>query len=145
MAVNYNEPITFGSQGAAKSLSSSGIDFSESGLQSWTIAPVAEIDLAFPFSRNDITMELEAIPFIVPETVPVQKAFIFAAGSFVGFLSITGHTTCTFSITRSMLSGRTVRLSIVIPTAVSPSSIYMSDDQRELGLRLASIAFRTGA
>jgi hypothetical protein len=145
MAISYDEQITFGLDGLAKMLNPTGIDFSEHGLESWTVAPVVEMELQFPFNRNDIMMELEITPFIVPPDVPIQTAFIFVGGLFVGFLSISGHTKRSFVIARSMISGRATRLSMVIPTAISPATLRMSDDQRELGLRLTSLVFRSAA
>jgi hypothetical protein len=145
MPFSYNEPITFGRDGSAKEFHASGVDFSEDGPQSWTVAPVAEFDLQFPFSRHDIVMELEASPFVVPDLVATQQTFIYVGGLFVGFLNIRGHAIRSFPLARSAVSGRTVRLSLVIPTAVSPATLCMSDDARELGLRLTFLVFKAVA
>jgi hypothetical protein len=45
MVITYNELVTFGRYGTAKSLNCTGIDFLEDGNQSWTDAPVAELDI----------------------------------------------------------------------------------------------------
>ena len=72
-------------------------------------------------------------------------AFIFMGGLFVGFFSLKGHAIRSFPITQGGISGRNMQLSIVIPTAVSPASLLISEDERELGLHLSSLLFRSKA
>jgi len=143
MPISYNEPITFGRDGTAQSLSCTGIDFSEDGTQSWTSAPVAEMDIQLPFARLDIALEINASPYLIDELVTVQDVFVFTGGLFSGFAKLTGHTVLTFPLNRSTLSGRSTRLALVIPTAVSPRALGLSQDERELGIYLNAITFRT--
>ena len=135
-------PITFGSAGTAKSLDCVGIDFSEGGSQSWTIAPAAELDIQLPLARQDVVVELEAAPFVIPDFVSAQNVFIFIGGLFVGFWTLTGYHARAFPVHRSVLSGRPTRMSLVIPTAASPSDLSLSEDVRYLGIYLTSIAFK---
>ena len=143
MAISYNEPITFGRNGTARDLSCTGIDFSEDGNQSWTSAPVAELDIQLPFARQDITLEINATPFLIDGHLTVQDVFVFTGGLFTGFAKLMGHNLLTFPLNRSTLSGRSTRLALVIPTAVSPRSLGLSQDERELGIYLRAITFRT--
>lgn len=143
MAISYNEPITFGRNGSAQGLSCIGIDFSEDGSQSWTSAPVAELDIQLPFARQDIALEIDATPFLIDRRVTVQDVFVYTGGLFTGFAKLTGHMVLTFPLNRSTLSGRSTRLAMVIPTAVSPRSLGLSQDERELGIYLNAITFRT--
>jgi hypothetical protein len=145
MTVTYNEPITFGSGGSAAGLNCSGVDFSEDRGQSWTVAPVAELDIQLPFARQDVVMELEASPFLVPDVISSQKVFIFLGGMFVGYQSLKGHAIRSFPVNRNVVSGRSTRLSLVIPNAASPNELDLSEDRRELGICLTSITFRTVA
>jgi hypothetical protein len=145
MALSYNEPITFGRHGTAMALNCTGIDFLEDGDASWTNAPVAELDIQLPFARQDLFFELTASPFIISDIVPAQKVFVYMGGLFVGFCSLVKYAVKTFPVCRSIISGRPVRLALVIPTATSPNSLHMSEDMRELGIYLNSIAFRTVA
>lgn len=145
MPVNYNEPLTFGRNGTVQSLETTGLDFSENDSQSWTIAPVVNIELPLAYQRGGIVMDIEATPFIFPDKVPLQNAFIFMGGLFVGFFSLKGHAIRSFPIAQGGISGRNARLSIVIPTAVSPASLLISEDERELGLHLSSLFFRSTA
>jgi hypothetical protein len=143
MAISYNEPVTFGRHGTAISLNCTGIDFLEEGSQSWTTAPVAELDIQLPFARQDVVFELVASPFLVPGIVPAQKVFIFMSGTFIGYCVLTDHGGRTFPVHRSIVSGRVTRLSLVIPTATSPNSLHTGEDIRDLGICLNSITFRT--
>jgi hypothetical protein len=141
MVIAYNEPITFGSHGTARSLNCTGIDFSEDGDQSWTNAPMAELDIEVPFARQGVLFRLEATPFIIPDIISAQNVFIFLGGLFIGYCTLRGHGVSTFSVNRNIIGSRPGRLSLAIPTATSPSSLHMSDDMRELGICLTSITF----
>jgi hypothetical protein len=143
MPLTYDEPITFGSGGSAARLNCTGIDFAEAASESWTSAPVAELDIQLPFARHDVALELEASPFLVPDVVPAQRLFIFLGGMFLGFCTLRGHARRAFSVNRNTVSGRDTRLSLVLPDAISPQRLRMSEDQRELGICLTSIVFRT--
>jgi hypothetical protein len=142
MAISYNEPITFGRLGIAKTLNCAGIDFSEDGFNSWTEAPVAEMDIPLPIARQEVRLEIDVAPFILAGEVAVQSVFIFLGGFFIGFCSLVEPVVRTFPIARNLVSGRPMRLSLVIPTARSPFSLNISDDLRELGVHLHSMVFR---
>jgi hypothetical protein len=143
MTLKYNDPITFGRLGTAVGLNCTGIDFSENGDQSWTTAPVAEMDIQLPFARQDVFVELEAAPFLGGSAIQAQKVFIYLGGLFVGYYALTGYAVRTFMINRAAVSGRMARLALVIPTAVSPHSLGGSEDVRELGIYLTTITFKT--
>jgi len=119
------------------------VDFSEQGGQSWTNAQVAEMDIQLPFARQDVVLQIEASPFIVPDLVNAQQIFIFLGGLFSGFCSLTAYSSVSFPVNRSFVSGRTARMSLVLPNAVSPMTIGISEDERILGIYLSSITFRT--
>jgi hypothetical protein len=143
MSINYNEPITFGGSGSATRLNCEGIDFSDEGDRSWTCAPVAELDVQLPFARQDVAIEVNASPFLVPELLLVQNVFVFLGGLFVGYYRLKGHTIRSFPVNRGVVSGRATRLALVIPTATSPQALELSGDLRELGIYLTSITFKT--
>jgi hypothetical protein len=143
MAISYNEVITFGRNGTAKSLNCSGIDFSEGEKESWTYAPVAEMDIQLPPARGEVTLHLEATPYVVPDHVAAQNVFIFLGGLFIGYCTFSDYDTKTFMVLRGAIAGRPNRMSLVIPTAASPASLSSSEDMRALGIRLTSIRFNT--
>jgi hypothetical protein len=139
--LRYNEPITFGRLGSAKDLSGSGIEFDEDGHGSWTTAPVAELEFSLGFAKQDLLLQLEANPFVIPEQIPQQKIFVFLNGLFVGYCAIRSRAVKQFNVNRGIISSRNTRLALVIPTAVSPQSLGLSEDIRELGLYITFIKF----
>lgn len=143
MPIGYNEPITFGRFGNAVGMNPTGIDFSEDGPHSWTTMPVVELDIQLPFARQDVVLQLEASPYVIPDVLPVQKLFIFLGGLFIGYTSMTGHAVRSFPVNRAAVSGRAARLTLVLPEATSPETLRISEDMRELGVYLSSIVFRT--
>ena len=142
MAINYNEPITFGLGGTAEAMNYEGLDFSEESGQSWTNAPVAELDVQLPFARQDVEVELTASPFLAPGVLDAQSIFVFLGGLFVGYCTLRGHAVRSFPVSRNLVSGRPARLSLVLPNATSPHALALSEDRRQLGIYLASITFR---
>jgi hypothetical protein len=62
---------------------------------------------------------------------------------FVGYYVLKGHVILSFPVNRNVVSGRATRLSLVIPNAVSPHELNLSEDMRELGIYLTSITFKT--
>ena len=112
MAISYNLPNTFRAVPARPSLNCLGIDFSEDGGRSWTSAPVAELDIQLPFARQDVFVELEAAPFVIPDVVSTQNVFVFIGGLFVGFWNLTDHHVKAFLVHRSVVSGRPTRMSL---------------------------------
>jgi hypothetical protein len=143
MALTYNTPITFGRNGSAQGLNCSGIDFSEDGTQSWTSAPLAELEVQLPAARQDVLVQLEASPFLIPDVISAQQVFIFIGGLFVAFFCLKGHEVRTFPVNRGIILGRPVRMSMAFPNATSPSASFLSEDMRELGIYLQSIVFKT--
>jgi hypothetical protein len=143
MAISYNVPITFGRNGSAKALNCTGIDFSEDGAQSWTSAPLAEMDIQLPPARQEVLIQIEAFPYLVCDMVNAQQVYIFLGGMFVGFCKFTCHGVRTFPVNRSIISGRPNRLSLALPDATAPSSAMQSEDMRELGIYLQAIVFKT--
>jgi hypothetical protein len=145
MAISYNVPITFGRSGTARGLNCTGIDFSEDGNQSWTSAPVAELEIQLAPARQDVLIQIDASPFLVPEIVASQQVFIYLGGMFIGFCKLRGHEVCTFPVVRSIISGRANRLALVMPNATSPSETFLSEDMRHLGIYLNTIVFKTAS
>ena len=144
MAINLNDVITFGRRGLAGSLKSRGIDFEEADSHSWTIAPVAELEIELPFARQNIFFQIEATPFTVANLVEFQQVFLFVGGLFTGFFNLYGFVSKSFPVSRSALSGRETRVTLVIPTAISPMRLKLGHDERELGIYISSMVFSSG-
>ena len=141
MANSYNVPITFGANGTAQGLNCTGIDFSDGGDQSWTSAPVAGLDILLPPARQDVVLQIEASPFLIPDLVSAQQVFIFVGGSFVGFYILRDYQVREFPLARGIVSGRQSRMILTLPNATSPSASFLGPDLRELGISLRTISF----
>lgn len=112
-------------------------------MQSWTSASVAELDIQLPPARQDIILQIEASPFIIPDTLSEQQLFIYLGGLFVGYCTLRAPELMIFVVNRGILSGRMNRMALVLPNATSPSSSFISEDMRYLGIYLDSIVFKT--
>ena len=139
--LQFNEPITFGPAGTAKELKPSGLSFDDAGPYSWTIAPMADLEVQLPIARDTISLEINATPFTPEGNISLQQVFVYLNGLFQGFCALEKHETRSIPIVRSALTTRASRLTFVIPTAASPKSIGVGDDIRELGLALNSLTF----
>ena len=137
--MKYDEPITFGARGSAKTLSPEGFDFGDD-VTSWTVIQQCSLSVALPIPRQDITLEIDAFPFVT-DKIQAQQLFVYLNGLFVGFHTFTDRHTLKCPIARSAVSSRSTVLSLVIPTAVSPNSLGLSSDLRKLGLAFFSISF----
>ena len=141
MAIAFNQPVTFGQNGSARSLNCTGIDFSEHADRSWTNALVAELDIQLPPSRQAVVVEIEAAPFTVPGVLTSQQLFIFLGGLFAGYGRFADKATLSFPLSRNIGTNRLARMALVVPDAASPSDMGLNEDQRLLGICLTSITF----
>ena len=141
MAIEFGQPISFGRRGIVRQLKCRGIDLDEALDQSWTTEPVAEIELVLPFVRKGLAIEIAGTPFTVPGKISSQQLFVFINGLFAGFVLMTAFKTQRFSLSGSTVPFRETRLTLVMPTAVSPASLQPSSDLRELGICLSSLTF----
>lgn len=121
-----------------------GIDFSEHADRSWTDASTAELDILLPPSRQAVVVEIDALPFTVPDVLMSQEVFVFLGGLFAGFGRFTDRATISLPLSRNVGTNRLARMSIVLPNAASPADMGLNEDQRQLGICLTSITFVGG-
>jgi hypothetical protein len=100
------------------------------------------MDVQLPPARQNVLMQVEASPFLIPEFLTAQQVFVYLGGLFIGFYRFKAYDVKTFLVSRSILSGRPNRLSLVMPNAASPSASLVNGDVRELGLYLEAIVFK---
>ncbi len=137
--MKYDEPVTFGARGTAKTLSPVGFDFSDT-VTSWTTIQHCSLEASLPIPRQDISLEIDAFPFVT-DSITSQQLFVYLNGLFVGFHTFADRHLLKCPVSRSAISSRSTVLSLVIPTAVSPNSLGLSSDLRLLGLSFFSISF----
>lgn len=141
MILQYNEPVTFGKSGTFAQLSPVGFDVSEDNRQSWTVAQSCEFQASLSIPRQDIAFFIEATPFTVQGRISDQSLFIYVNGLFQGFHTFRGSMVMQIPIRRHAITSRSTRIQFVLPNAVSPSSLGISSDLRELGLAIKEMRF----
>jgi hypothetical protein len=141
MILQYNEPITFGKNGTFAQLSPIGFDLSEDGPLSWTVLQYCEFQASLAIPRQDIAFYINATPFQMPDGNSAQQLFVYVNGLFQGFHTFRGSTEVQLSIRRHAITSRSTRIQFVLPNAVSPHSLGISEDLRELGLAITEMRF----
>ena len=134
LPLELGDEITFGGDGSIKRYSPVGLDLSEPGLLSWSSAPVVHFEAMIAPSRNDFILQCTVIPFLGQGRLGQQQVFVYVNGIWVGFHTIYNESELALPVPRSTISSRITRFSFVIPTAVSPKHLGLSDDIRILGL-----------
>jgi len=145
MVVKLNEVVTFGKSGSVAEMEPYGFDLSEPG-HSWTRDEVAGFSLSLGGTvplDTAIRLHITARPFIQPGHVERQQFFVFVNGLHVGFRTVTAATDVQFVLPRNALSPRSTRVEFVIPTALSPKSLGISQDVRRLGIALSAVSFNS--
>ena len=138
--LKINEPVTFGKAGRIKDFDPYGFDLSEPSM-SWTQEETARLTVMIAGLPPEPTLRLgiDATPFIHSNRVLQQQFFVFVNGLYVGFRTLAGPEQFNFPLPRTAISPRGVRFEFVIPTAVSPKSLGISDDIRKLGISLSQM------
>ena len=139
--MQYNEAITFGRSGSFAQLSPIGFDLSEDGPLSWTVQQSCEFQVSLAIPRQDIAFFINATPFEVSEGSSAQGLFVYVNGLFQGFHTFRGSSIVQMPIRRNAITSRSTRIQFVLPNAVSPHSLGMSADLRELGLAITEMRF----
>jgi hypothetical protein len=140
--LRLNESLTFGKTGKIKDLDAFGFDLSETAI-SWTKDEVAGFTLGSLSAPPESALRLTvaAAPFIHPAQISRQQFFVFINGLFVGFRTLPAAEKVSFAVSRNVISPRGMRFEFVIPTAVSPKSLGLSDDVRKLGIAFSDLTF----
>lgn len=132
--------IDFGKNGNVSRFNISGFDLNDGDFYSWTERQSAWIDIPVRWPAKDLRLVLSALPFLAGDRIIQQQVFIHINGLFCGFHGFFEQDECEFLIPRTAISGRSTRISVTIPTAISPKRLGLSDDIRELGIAITALA-----
>lgn len=132
--------ITFGTAGTIASHPNAGFDLTDGETASWTSHQSAWLDITPKWPARDLTLNLTASPFLVPDRIASQQVFIYVNGLFCGLHVFFVPADCTIAIPRAALSGRATRIALAIPTAISPHRLGLSDDIRTLGIAITTLS-----
>jgi hypothetical protein len=136
----YPLEISFGRSGTITTIPNGGIDLGDGDLASWTEQQSAWFDIIPRWPARDLTLTLTAIPFLVPDRIQFQQVFIYVNGLFCGLTSLFDPQETSFHIPRNFVSGRSTRIALAIPTAISPQHLGISADVRTLGIALTAVS-----
>jgi len=119
-----------------------GFDLSEISY-SWTQNETAGFSVMVASVPPDAALHLHvnARPFTQAGHMDRQQFFVFINGLFVGFRTLTKDEVSEFPVPRNLLSPRGLRIEFVIPTALSPKSLGISQDIRKLGIAISEVSF----
>jgi hypothetical protein len=132
--LNFVTGIDFGAQGNLSEFSPSGFSAQPDATSTWTEGPTAEILFRVPPLRNNVRFAIEAFPFLGDGALTQQQCWVFFNGLFTHFEHIRIPGELVFTVSRDLFNPRVNRLSFVLPDAVSPSDLGLTDDLRRLGL-----------
>ena len=139
--IKLNENVTFGKTGSIRAMEPYGFDLSEQSI-SWTQEEVAGFSVMVGSVPPDsaLRFNIGATPFIHAGCVDRQQFFVFINGLYVGFRTLTVAEKVDLVLPRNLLSPRGLRVEFVIPTALSPKSLGISDDVRRLGIAISEVS-----
>ncbi len=84
---------------------------------------------------------IDATPYTVQDRISAQTLFIYVNGLFQGFHTFRGNMVLQIPIRRHAITSRSTRIQFVLPNAISPKSMGLSADLRELGLAITAMRF----
>jgi hypothetical protein len=140
--LRLNEPVTFGKTGSVREMDPYGFDLSEMN-HAWTATETAGFSVMMGSVAPDATLQLlvNARPFIQAGHIERQQFFVFMNGLYLGFRTLAKDELTEFPVPRNFLSPRGLRIEFVIPTALSPKSLGISQDIRRLGIAISDVSF----
>lgn len=138
--LKLNQALTFGKIGSIQDYEPFGFELSEAG-QSWTVQGMAGFTFAADAVAADPNLKIRLVvtPFLYDDRILQQQLYVYINGLLAGYAALTGHETLEFPIPRGATSTRGSRVCLVIPTAVSPKSLGISADLRQLGVAVTSV------
>jgi hypothetical protein len=143
--LRLNEAVSFGKSGSVREMDPYGFDLSEMN-HCWTQSETAGFLVMMGSVPPEATLHLvvNARPFIQAGHIERQQFFVFMNGLFVGFRTLVRDELSEFPVPRNYLSPRGLRIEFVIPTALSPKSLGISQDIRKLGIAISEVSFSAG-
>jgi hypothetical protein len=141
--VTFEEGIRFGSDGNAERFFTRGwASPQDNPTLTWTVAHVAALSFRVPSTRSSVRVEVQCLPFLGNGAVQHQEGTLYINGLWFGFIKSSSPELHTFELPRDALAARGNLLSVVIPTAISPAGLGISEDTRLLGFAFETISFK---
>jgi hypothetical protein len=128
----------FGHHGAARQLTREGWALPEPGFQ-WTGSTFARIELPAPAGPGPHLLQLDFVPFTVPEQ-PAQEVAVTLGGKVIGQFAAAAPSVLGLPLPDDLVSGQdSLRLGLHVPDAIRPCDVGLGQDSRLLGLSFRAI------
>ncbi|HQT84425.1 MAG: hypothetical protein B7Z58_07690 [Acidiphilium sp. 37-64-53] len=134
-----NIDISFGWAGSITTIPNGGIDLNDGEHVSWTEQQTVWFEIIPRWPVKDLNLRLSASPFLVPGKISFQQVSVYVNGLFCGLTNLFESQECNFHIPRNAVSGRATRITLAIPTAISPKHLDLSEDVRTLGIAITAV------
>ena len=133
------ETISFGPSGNAKKYLGQGWDATPATDGTWTVAPVAQLAFQMAPTIGQLSLEIDAGPFVRPPALRKQTLTAYLNGIWIGQIEATNFAKLVFSFNSDILRNRGENvLSFVLPDATTAS-----DTGAGLGTRPFGFCFRS--
>ncbi|QGM92554.1 hypothetical protein F7D13_00100 [Methylocystis rosea] len=144
MATNLylGEAIKFGDGGNARKFMGRGWDSSSAPNGTYTVEHQAHLAFQLARSKQEMTLEIEALPFVHPPELKKQSLMVLLNGNMIGYLKAPALVKETIEFNSDVLrDGGDNLLSFIMPDAVSARELGIGDGIRPFGFCFHSVKF----
>ena len=128
------ETISFGASGNAKKYLGQGWDAAPVTDGTWTVAPVAQLAFQMAPSIGQLSLEIDAGPFVRLPALKKQTLTAYLNGIWIGHIEATNFAKLVFSFNSDILRNRGENvLSFVLPDATTASEAGSGSGTRPFG------------
>ena len=138
---NWGGRIEFGFMGNAQQYQIHGWSSPEDGF-TWTQGESASLNIPLTKTSSAVALEVNLMPFVVPDKLARQRVLIEVNGDEVGQWELNSRTfqDKTVLLPERILRGtNSMTLTFKTPDAFSPAQLGLSSDRRRLGIALRDI------
>ena len=134
------EAISFDSKGNAKKYLGQGWDSTPGTEGTWTVAPLAQLAFQMAPSIGQLTLEIDAGPYVRAPALKKQTLTAFLNGIWIGHIEATNFTKLSFAFNSDILRNRGENvLSFVLPDATTASEVGAGPGTRPFGFCFRSV------
>jgi hypothetical protein len=133
---NYGDTIDFGVSGNSNIIKSIGWSSTEEN-STWTEGKQADLNFSLKKPEKDLILTMKMTPLLGGKT-KVQNLIVTANNQEIKKVSIDSYGTYKFSIPKNIVNDQ-LKISLILPDAISPYDVGMSEDKRKLALSVENI------
>lgn len=138
LTYQYGTEIVFGSEGNSANYKDFGWWGTPESNFTWTDGPVASLYIPLQQSSSDLKLTADLEPYL-PESIKEQKVNVYVNEHKLGQWIAQSNGKYTMTIPKNLTVDSSIKLEFELPDAVSPSSLNISSDIRNLGIAMKSV------